>query len=143
MYSKCWFSLLQRVSHKTRLCNQITAVCTGALAFFLLYNIWVKVGSPVQKLDPSKSTFLDRIRHNGPTSLGPFSKAFFLAEFGGHNGRITCSRQYHIIHSEPVSCFQVILNSWSHVTLHEHVILFCLCPGACILGLKCLSKNAT
>lgn len=33
LHSKCWFCLLQRVSHKTRLCGLITAACTGARAF--------------------------------------------------------------------------------------------------------------
>ena len=71
--------------------------------FFLLYNIWDKVGIPVQKLDPPKSTFLDIIRHNGCTSLGLFSKALpkknsrVLAEFVGHNWCTTCRRQYHKI----------------------------------------------
>ncbi len=40
----------------------------------LLCNNWDKVGVQAQKRDPSKSTFLDRIRHNGPKRLGPFSK---------------------------------------------------------------------
>lgn len=70
--SEC--SQLQPVSQKTRLCNQITAARTGTVAIFQLCNIWVKVGIPDEDLEPSQSTFPDRIDHDTLTKPGPYSK---------------------------------------------------------------------
>lgn len=107
LYSKCWSSLLQRMSHKTRLRNQTRAMCTGAYwHFFLLYNICDNVVVPVQKHFKT-----DNNNHNGPKCLGPFSKSslnerrLLLAEFRRHNWCITCCSKYHIMNYEPMSSF--------------------------------------
>lgn len=67
-------SQLPTVSQKTRLCNQIIAACTGTVAVFHLYNIWVKVGVPDKESEHSQPTFLNRIHHSSishnMTSLG-------------------------------------------------------------------------
>lgn len=81
--SESGWSQLPTVSQKTRLCNQIIAACTGTVAVFHLYDIWVKVGVPDKESEHSQPTFSNRIHHSSIRSLGVAGVTLFIFGFIG------------------------------------------------------------